>query len=71
MKFSYLFQVLGKFHPHGDSAVYETLVRMAQVTLLWGCYYSNMGNVCHGIIILLLMGHLFKFFYSSMYFTNE
>ena len=29
-------QVLGKFHPHGDSAVYETLVRMAQVTCL-GC----------------------------------
>lgn len=23
-------EVLGKFHPHGDSAVYETLVRMAQ-----------------------------------------
>lgn len=24
-------QVLGKFHPHGDTAVYESLVRMAQV----------------------------------------
>lgn len=24
-------QVLGKFHPHGDSAVYDSLVRMAQV----------------------------------------
>ena len=22
--------VIGKFHPHGDSAIYETLVRMAQ-----------------------------------------
>ena len=26
-------QVLGKFHPHGDSAVYDSLVRMAQVTV--------------------------------------
>lgn len=24
-------QVLGKFHPHGDNAVYDSLVRMAQV----------------------------------------
>ena len=23
-------EVLGKYHPHGDSAVYESLVRMAQ-----------------------------------------
>ena len=23
-------EVLGKFHPHGDSSVYEALVRMAQ-----------------------------------------
>ena len=23
-------EVLGKYHPHGDSAVYEALVRMAQ-----------------------------------------
>src|SRR4029453_18596094 len=23
-------EVLGKFHPHGDSAVYETMARMAQ-----------------------------------------
>lgn len=27
----YLLQVLGKFHPHGDTAVYDSLVRMAQV----------------------------------------
>lgn len=27
-------QVLGKFHPHGDTAVYEALVRMAQVWAL-------------------------------------
>jgi hypothetical protein len=29
--YSYLLQVLGKFHPHGDNAVYDSLVRMAQV----------------------------------------
>ncbi len=23
-------EVLGKYHPHGDSSVYEALVRMAQ-----------------------------------------
>ena len=23
-------EVLGKYHPHGDSAVYDTMVRMAQ-----------------------------------------
>ena len=23
-------EVMGKFHPHGDSAIYDTLVRMAQ-----------------------------------------
>jgi hypothetical protein len=26
-----ILQVLGKFHPHGDTAVYDALVRMAQV----------------------------------------
>ncbi|XP_028550826.1 DNA gyrase subunit A, chloroplastic/mitochondrial [Dendrobium catenatum] len=26
-------EVLGKFHPHGDTAVYESLVRMAQVDI--------------------------------------
>jgi hypothetical protein len=46
VKLSYLLQVLGKFHPHGDSAVYETLVRMAQVILLCGCCYSN-ALMCH------------------------
>jgi hypothetical protein len=33
--YSYLLQVLGKFHPHGDNAVYDSLVRMAQVK--WNC----------------------------------
>jgi len=28
-------EVLGKYHPHGDSAVYGTMVRMAQDFKLW------------------------------------
>jgi len=40
--------VLGRYHPHGDSAVYETMVRMAQsfslrYTLVEG--HGNFGNV--------------------------
>lgn len=31
--YGYLLQVLGKFHPHGDNAVYDSLVRMAQVIM--------------------------------------
>ena len=27
-------EVIGKYHPHGDSAVYETMVRMAQAIQL-------------------------------------
>ena len=27
-------EVLGKYHPHGDSSVYDTMVRMAQP---WSC----------------------------------
>lgn len=35
----YLLQVLGKYHPHGDTAVYESLVRMAQVDMST-CHFS-------------------------------
>ena len=40
--------VIGKYHPHGDSAVYETLVRMAQdfslrYPLVFG--QGNFGNI--------------------------
>lgn len=34
-------QVLGKFHPHGDTAVYDSLVRMAQVI------YNKMSESPH------------------------
>ena len=41
-------EVLGKFHPHGDQAIYQSLVRMAQdfssrVTLIEG--QGNFGNI--------------------------
>lgn len=41
-------EVLGKYHPHGDSAVYDSLVRMAQdfsmrYPLIWG--QGNFGSM--------------------------
>ena len=41
-------EVLGKYHPHGDSAVYDTMVRMAQdfslrYPLIWG--QGNFGSM--------------------------
>lgn len=41
-------EVLGKYHPHGDSSVYEALVRMAQdftlaYPLVWG--QGNFGSI--------------------------
>lgn len=41
-------EVLGKYHPHGDSSVYEALVRMAQdftlnYPLIWG--QGNFGSI--------------------------
>ncbi len=37
-------EVLGKYHPHGDSAVYETLVRMAQDFSLRYPLIQGQGN---------------------------
>ena len=37
-------EVLGKFHPHGDSAVYDTLVRMAQDFSLRYPLINGQGN---------------------------
>ncbi len=37
-------EVLGKYHPHGDSAVYESLVRMAQNWSLRYPLVSGQGN---------------------------
>ena len=37
-------EVLGKYHPHGDSAVYETMVRMAQDFSLRYMLVDGQGN---------------------------
>ncbi|MFY8078798.1 MAG: DNA gyrase subunit A, partial [Flavobacteriales bacterium] len=37
-------EVLGKYHPHGDSAVYETMVRMAQPWSLRYPLVDGQGN---------------------------
>mmetsp|Transcript_12460 Transcript_12460/g.46094 ORF Transcript_12460/g.46094 Transcript_12460/m.46094 type:complete len:888 (-) Transcript_12460:369-3032(-) len=37
-------EVLGKFHPHGDTAVYEALVRMAQSWVMSGTLIDGHGN---------------------------
>ncbi|MEA1896896.1 MAG: DNA gyrase subunit A [Bacteroidota bacterium] len=37
-------EVLGKFHPHGDSSVYEAMVRMAQVWSLRYPLVDGQGN---------------------------
>ena len=36
--------VIGKYHPHGDSAVYETIVRMAQPFSLRYMLVDGQGN---------------------------
>ena len=36
--------VIGKYHPHGDSAVYDTIVRMAQDFSLRYCLVDGQGN---------------------------
>ncbi|MFT6895539.1 MAG: DNA gyrase subunit A, partial [Algoriphagus sp.] len=37
-------EVLGKYHPHGDSAVYDTMVRMAQPWSLRYPLVDGQGN---------------------------
>ncbi|MGI0141076.1 MAG: DNA gyrase subunit A [Candidatus Micrarchaeales archaeon] len=37
-------EVIGKFHPHGDAAVYETLVRMAQNFSMNHMFVEGQGN---------------------------
>ena len=36
--------VMGKYHPHGDSAIYESMVRMAQEFSLWLPLIDGQGN---------------------------
>ena len=37
-------EVMGKFHPHGDSAIYDTLVRMAQEWTMRYKLVDGQGN---------------------------
>jgi DNA gyrase subunit A len=37
-------EVIGNYHPHGDSAVYDTLVRMAQEWAMRGLLIEGQGN---------------------------
>lgn len=37
-------EVLGKYHPHGDTAVYDTMVRMAQEWSMRYCLVNGQGN---------------------------
>ena len=37
-------EVIGKFHPHGDTAVYDTLVRMAQDFSMREMLIDGQGN---------------------------
>jgi len=37
-------ETMGKYHPHGDSSIYETMVRMAQDWSLRYCLVDGQGN---------------------------
>src|SRR5580765_1704456 len=37
-------EVMGKYHPHGDSAIYDTLVRMAQEFSMRSPLVDGQGN---------------------------
>lgn len=37
-------EVLGKYHPHGDQAVYETMARLAQDFTMRNCLIDGQGN---------------------------
>ena len=37
-------EVMGKYHPHGDSSIYGTLVRMAQPWNMRYCLVDGQGN---------------------------
>lgn len=37
-------EVLGKYHPHGDSAVYDAMVRLAQTWSMRYCLVDGQGN---------------------------
>ena len=42
-------EVLGKYHPHGDSSVYDTMVRMAQEWRLRYLFVDQIKRIAHGL----------------------
>ena len=44
-------EVLGKYHPHGDSSVYDTMVRMAQDWSLRYTLVDGQGNLVPSMAI--------------------
>ena len=36
--------VMGKFHPHGDAAIYDAMVRLAQEFAMRYCLVEGQGN---------------------------
>lgn len=58
-------EVLGKYHPHGDTSVYDALVRLAQDfsmrhPLVSRHAYSSLGNTsasCMGLGLVSWFGH--------------
>ena len=41
--------VMGKFHPHGDQAIYDSLVRLAQDFSIRAPLIEGQGNLIHNI----------------------
>lgn len=48
-------QVLGKYHPHGDVAVYDALVRMAQVRIQFGASVFDLNACLSAVRTLVLL----------------
>ena len=53
--------VIGKYHPHGDTAVYDTIVRMAQDFSLRYMLVDGQGNFGHPILHIGSSGGLYRF----------
>ena len=48
-------EVMGKYHPHGDSSIYGTLVRMAQPWAMRYCLVDGQGNSVRWTATALLL----------------
>ena len=55
--------VIGKYHPHGDSAVYQTIVRMAQPFSMRYMLVDGQGFECEFMVVAdSCVGHGFLYF---------